>query len=115
MLHDNKKGGMPMPENELLNYWLTILYSGLKKTNKEIEELENKIPYQQKLHELQFKKLNDWLTNEILETSLKKELEHNKVFVGRIPEKNKNELKFLKKRRDVKMFMIDKIEKELRD
>lgn len=104
-----------MSEKELLRHWLTSLYSSLKSINQKVEELERRISYAQELNNLQLSRIDIWLEDEDIDLGVKEDLEQSKDIVRKIPENNYRELERLKMQQKSSLFMISKIEKELRD
>lgn len=60
-------------------------------------------------------RLNTWLTHKGLDSDVKEELEFSKKAIERMLGEFKDRLSHLKKSKKATMFMIDNIEKELRD
>lgn len=110
-----QRGEPYMSEKELLRHWLTSLYSSLKSINQKVEELERRISYAQELNNLQLSRIDIWLEDEDTDLDVKEDLEQSKDIVRKIPENNYRKLERLKMQQKSSLFMISKIEKELRD
>lgn len=104
-----------LSEEELLNDWLIKLYANLKETNDEIEELENKMILRKKLNALHLNRLEKWIIDKDADEEVREELKYSKEVVRKMPSDFEKELAYLKKSKKTTLFMINKIEKELRD
>jgi hypothetical protein len=100
-------------ENELLNDWLTTLYSSFEKNKQEIRELERKMDYFNRLSDLQVSRINNWLESERLDQDSKENLEQVGAAISKTPENDMKELDILKSDQKLVTFMIDELEKEL--
>lgn len=103
-----------MSEKELLNDWLIKLYANLKEKNDEIEELENKMILRKKLNVLHLDRLEKWIKDKDADEEVREELKYSKEVVRKMPSDFEKELAYLKKSKKTTLFMINKIEKELR-
>jgi len=104
-----------LKERDYLNGWLISLYSSLKDKNKQIKEMEDRVLKDKRLHEVQLKRVNKWLSDENLDQIIREELEYSQEFLEKLPKDNERKLELLKNGKKATLYMIEKVQKELRD
>ena len=76
--------------------------------------MEDQVSNGKELHELQLKLVNEWLSDEELDSTIKEELEYSLEFLERLPEEDKRKLERLKNGKKATLYMIEQVQNKLR-
>ena len=77
--------------------------------------MEDRVLKDKRLHEVQLKRVNKWLSDENLDQIIREELEYSQEFLEKLPKDNERKLELLKNGKKATLYMIEKVQKELRD